>query len=313
MLDNFQLSAIVSQDGDSCLLRIPLHQELQDTLANSWQIQYNEFFENIEEIDFDVGYMLEQHERFRLRNYELPTWMSEEFKQFASHRKAITATHHKAITATHQDTITDDNDMLDAIKGVVATARNDQGEELILFQNFNRSHVIRPGRYLFLEKGTYTTKLRPGLTLDSKLSAIFLPTDSKLLFRNFRTTNTFLPLTGFNREASDLQIREILKHDKLVSEDADALVAGADQWTRKRFAMLRESQILDYYSVQEIHDRSKDYNIDIKLDGNQIVFPVDRTQVKRLLQFLNEEIFRGAITKALYETNSKRTATDEHN
>ena len=29
---------------------------------------------------------------------------------------------------------------------------------------------------------------------------------------------------------------------------------------------------------------------------------------KKLLQFLNEELFRGAITETLYETNSKREA-----
>ena len=39
---------------------------------------------------------------------------------------------------------------------------------------------------------------------------------------------------------------------------------------------------------------------------DKIVFPTDKSESKKLLQFFNEE--RGAITDTLYETNSKRKA-----
>ena len=42
--------------------------------------------------------------------------------------------------------------------------------------------------------------------------------------------------------------------------------------------------------------------------NGKIVFPSDKSAVKKILQFLNEELFRGAITETLYETNSKRQA-----
>lgn len=35
MLENFQLTAIIKQGAETRLLRIPLHQALQDTLAES--------------------------------------------------------------------------------------------------------------------------------------------------------------------------------------------------------------------------------------------------------------------------------------
>ena len=292
MLENFQLAAIVKQGSETHLLQIPLHQTLQDSLAQSWQSQYSAFVVGVREIGFDVGYQPEQHECFCVKDYEPPKWLIGQDSQSVS----------------ELDGITNDDAWLDSTAGVVAFAHNQRGEEVMLFQNFSRSHVIRPGRFLLLEANTYTSRQRAGLTLDSKLSAVFLPTEGKLLFQNFRTVNTFLPLADFFEEASEQEIREILEHVLLAPENADTIATGANQWFRKRFAMLRASGLLDHYSAQQIAEHSKDYEVDIHLKGDQIIFPADRGQAKRLLQFLNEEIYRGAITDTLYETNSKREA-----
>ena len=292
MLENFQLTTIVRHGRTTRLLRIPLHQMLQDTLAENWQEQYAAFLDEVQEIDFDPGYTPEPHERFRLQDYELPEWLAEEDSQ----------------SVVNLDAITNDDAMLDNTSGVVAFARNEQGEEVMLFQNFSRSHIIRPGRFLFLQGDTYESARRPGLNLDSKFSAIYLPIENKLLFHSFRTVNTFLPLADFYKEASEQEIREVLGHHLLAPEDADALASDTNQWFRKRFAMLRDSGILDQYTAQQIAHHSRGYEVNIRLDGDQLVFPVDRIQAKRLLQFLNEELFRGAITETLYETNSKREA-----
>lgn len=292
MLKNFQLAAIVKTGGKMGLLMIPLHQALQTTLAQSWYVQYEAFIGGIQEINFDAGYMPEEHERFRLNNYELPEWLEGE----------------SSLTAGNLDSITAHDEYIDSIRGVAAFARNDQDEELILFQNFSRSHVIRPGRFLFLKNDTYQSAERPGLTLEGKLSAVYLATENKLLFHNFRTTNTFLPLTDFYEDASEQEIREVLSHDRLSAENPDALSVGASQWFRKRFALLRDSKILDTYSAKQIQAHSKGYEVEIRVKNNKIVFPSDKGEAKRLLQFLNEELFRGPITETLYETNSKREA-----
>lgn len=292
MLEDFQLAVIAKRTGQTRLYQIPLHQGLQGTLAESWDTQYESFVNNIQEIDFDAGYNPEEHERFRLDAYELPAWLLNENSQ----------------TVATLDSISQHEDIIDSIKGIVAFARNDQGEELILFQNFSRSHVIRPGQFLFLQNDTYETAQRPGLTLDGKLSAVYLRIEQKLLFQNFRTTNTFLPLVDFYEEASENDIREVLGHDLLAPEDADALSVEANQWFRKRFAMLKDSGILNKYTARQIQAHSKGYEIDIKVKSNKIVFPADKPAAKRLLQFLNEELYRGPITETLYETNSKREA-----
>ena len=292
MLENFHLAAIVKERTQTRLLQIPLQQALQTSLAESWEAQTDGFVEGIEEIDFSAGYSPEKHERFRLHDYEPPAWLVKENSQ----------------TIDNLVTITSDDELIDSITGTVAMARNAQGEEVALFQNFTRSRVIRPGGFLFLDGNTYKSAERRGLTLDVALSAVYQPTERKLLFHNFRTVNTFLPLADFYQEASEQEIREVLDHPLLAAEDPDAAVGNANQWFRKRFAMLKDSGILDEYSAAAIQSRSDGHNVSIKVSNSKIVFPADKAEAKRVLQFLNEELYRGPITETLYETNSKREA-----
>jgi hypothetical protein len=227
-----------------------------------------------------------------LNDYQLPEWLRKE----------------NSLTIQNLDAISTNDQFIDSIKSVVAFARNEQHQEVILFQKFSRSHVIKPGSFLLLQDDTYDTVQRPGLTLDTKLSALYFPAQQKLLFHNFRTTNSFLPLADFYQEASEQDIREVLGHARIAAENLDALAVGANQWFCKRFALLKDSEILDKFTARQIQAHSKDYGVDVQLKGNKIVFPADKAAAKRLLQFLNEELFRGPITETLYETNSKREA-----
>lgn len=292
MLENFQLAVIVGRGAKTQLLRVPLHQALQNTLAESWQEQYDAFIADVHEIDFDPGYLPESDERFRLKGYVLPDWLRDESSQ----------------TIQNLDSIGEHEELMESIKGVAGFARDDHGDEVILFQNFSRSHVISPGRFLFLQNNTYKSTPSMGLTLDHKLGALFRSDQNVLLFHNFRMANSFLALADYFEEASEQEIRTVLDHDLLEPEDPDALAVDASQWFRKRFAMLKNSGILDEYTAQQIADHSAGYEVDVQLNGNRIIFPADKAAAKRLLQFLNEELFRGAITETLYETNSKREA-----
>ena len=292
MLENFHLAAIVKQDGRTQLLRVPLDGALQDSLAQSWQTQFGAFAEGMQQIAFNAGYHPDENECFSLPDYSLPDWLEREDSRVAVQLEPITSR----------------DGVIDSIRGTVAFAQDCRGDELILFQNFTPSQVIRPGRSLIWRHDTYVGNERPGLTLDVKLSAVYLYDQRKLLFRSFRTVNTFLPLEEFYRDASEDEIREVLGHDLLAPEDVDLLATQPSQWFRKRFAMLRDSDVLDRYSAEEIRERSQGYSVDLKLSNGKIVFPADRAGAKKVLQFLNEERFRGPITETLYETNSKRQA-----
>lgn len=292
MLKNFQLAAVVKQDSQMRLLRVPLLSAVQKSLAESWQDQYDMFVGGAQEIDFNFGYKPDAHENFCIHGYEPPDWFAGTDSQ----------------TIRDLASIGKDQASVDSIQGIVSFARDRRNEELVLFQNFTRSQVIRPGWFLLLEHNTYKSPEYPGLALDRKLSAVYQPVEQKLLFHNFRTVNTFLPLDDYYEEASTEEIKEVLNHDRLAPEDIEVSSSSANKWFRTRFAMLKESGVLDKFSVEEILSCSQGYDVQIHTRDGKIIFPVDNTAAKKLLQFLNEERFLGAITDTLYETNSKRKA-----
>ena len=292
MFRDFQLAALTKSENEWRLLRIPLHQRLQDSLLESWHQQYEAFVGEGREIPFDLGYMPEDQEKFRMKAYGLPPWLEE-----GTDGKVRTLEPLNRHTA-----------LLDSIRAIIGVARQPSGEELLLAQSFSRSHVIQPGRFLFLDNNTYETPRHSGITLGTHLALVYYVKTRKLVFENFRTANVILPLTDFVVEASDSDIREVLNHRLLKAEDIDATAADASQWTRKRFAMLKASRILDGFSAAELVKRSRGYRVELKVEKGRVVFPANRRETRRLLQFLNEELFRGAITEKLYETNSKRVA-----
>lgn len=292
MLDSFQLAVIVEGRRERSLLRVPIHAALQQELAMQWGEQLNEFLDNIQKVPFNLGYHPENHERFSLSPFCLPPWLAE-----------TTCTN-----VDELDSIVGDEDLLDRIRGVIGFSHAADGAELLLFQNFSRGHVIQPGRFLFLQNGIYTTTPSRALTLASQLSAVYYIAERELLFKNFHNVNTFLLLANCIQEATDAEIREVLTQSIFVAEDVNVTVTTANQWVKKRFAMLKESSILDRHSAADIQRRGAQYGVRVQLDNDKIVFPADKVASKKLLQFLNEEIFRGAITETIYETNSKREA-----
>ena len=292
MLNNFQLLAIIIEGNQTILKSIPLHETSQDDLTESWNTQYNAFISEKEEIDFIIGYTLEDDECFRLCSYKPGNWITDRNSENV-----------RNVDELYLDQISPDR-----IKGIAAFARDEQNDELKLFQNFTRSQVIQPDRFIFRERDSYKGREDPGLRLDNKLSAVYFPQEEKLLFRSYRNVNTFLPVSDFYYEASEEDIMDILNDPLFECSDKNMLVNNSTQWMRKRFAMLKDSGVLNDYSVPRIETRARRYNVEIQVVNDKIIFPTDNAKAKRLLQLLNEEIFQGALTDDIYETNSKKKA-----
>ncbi|MFI8742940.1 Kiwa anti-phage protein KwaB-like domain-containing protein [Stutzerimonas zhaodongensis] len=296
MLEHLHLVALLKERKHITLRRIPLVAELQAMLTEKWQRQLDDFLLEAQEIDFDPGYTPEAHERFRLEDFALPEVVAAEHSDSVRHLEPI--------------------DMQGAepsqIKAILGFARQDDGSEVLLIQSFSKSHIINPGQFLFFNRNNFESSETPALSLSDHLTAVYYPAQQKLLFRNYRVANTIFNLADFYKEATEDDIKAILAHGKLAPVNVDAIAKGASQWFCKRFALLKDSEILDQYTVAQIINHSNGYDLDIQIDvttgQDRIVFPAEKAPAKKLLQFLNEELFRGAITERLFETNSKRIA-----
>ena len=297
MLHSLQLAAIVKQRAQRSLLGIPLHQGLQRLIAQDWESQLTRFVDEVEFIVFEPGYKTERHQCFEVSPFPLPEWLNAG----------------DTVGFENLDVLDTSNRLARSISAIVARARTDDDEEILLFQNFTQSRVIRPVRFLsfdwhawLMDQHTNVNVERPGLILDNKLSAIYQITGESLRFRNYRTVNTFLPLSDFYREASEQDIMDVLSHPLFAPENVEIYVSESNEWFKKRFAMLRDSDILDEFSAKEIKARSEGYEVSVTLVNDRIVFPSEKQDAMQLLKFLNEELYKGPITERLYEANSRR-------
>lgn len=291
MITQLQLTAAVAKGGGRVLYRVPLEQSVQAELATDWAKQLDALVKGKDVVGFDPAYNPEDGEVLRLSDFKMPDWLATLDSQSIVNLKVMGQT----------------KDDLDKIRGLLGFGKVG-GKEVVLFQTFSRSHVLRPGKSLFFEKGVYKSIEQLGMTLGDKLAGVLMP-DGQLLFPTFRSINAIMPMVELYREASETEIREVLSHKNIMAEDAGALAANPSQWFSKRFALLKDSDVLAKFTPKQIQSCAKKYNLAIKVKDGKLVFPAAKTDAKRLLQFLNEELFRGAITEKLYSTNSKRIET----
>ena len=83
-------------------------------------------------------------------------------------------------------------------------------------------------------------------------------------------------------------------------------VNKASYWFRNRLTLLKDSGVLDRYSAKEIESKAKGFGVPIQIVNGKILLPSDANTARKLLRFLNEEYFRGAITGKVYTTNVKQ-------
>ena len=291
MINNFHLAGIINEKGESELQRFSLRGSAQDTLTGEWWEQYKTFITK-EEKDFKTGYTLDAGECFRIRSYKLRGWLAGKNSENIEEIKVAVI----------------NNIPASSIKGIVAFARDDENNELMLFQNFIEGQILRPGSILRLEGNAHGIIKDKTLRLNNKLTAVYSCKDGKLLFDSFHYAKTFLPLSDYYYEASDGDIRNLLSHNLFICEDEQQILKNANQYMRRRFAILKDSEILDHLSAEYVQGKAAEHELPfpIQVRDGKIVFPTGKDEAKRLLQFLNQEIFRGPLTDELYETNSKQ-------
>ena len=56
----------------------------------------------------------------------------------------------------------------------------------------------------------------------------------------------------------------------------------------------------------QIKNIAKKVNINIKVKNKKIIIPNNKSEIKIILKFLDEEIYQGAFSQHLFLTNSKR-------
>ena len=127
-------------------------------------------------------------------------------------------------------------------------------------------------------------------------------------FKSFSNLRSILDVLEIYQDATDEEVRGFAGHPHLSVEDLDEFVLNADQVTRKLINAVVASGVLDDYTPTQIQTAAAMTQLAVELEDDRIVLPVERREVKNLLQFLDESRYNGPLSGQTYVTNSRRPA-----
>lgn len=181
-------------------------------------------------------------------------------------------------------------------------------EGAYLFQMFSSGNLLENKYVLkfFEEQHNYTRMTDKAFIINNKIQAIYK--DGKLFFKSFPSVSKIFDLTEKMVEATITEVTEFGNKDNL-SVDANWLSVNANTKTRRLIKMVTESGTLDTYMAMDARKRKKiasSVNVEIKIEDGKLVFPSNIGKVNKVLEFLNEDVYKGLITSNIFRTNSKR-------
>ena len=178
----------------------------------------------------------------------------------------------------------------------------------VLVQRFTSGQVLsKKLAFIDLQADNRFRRLEnPAFTLDTSLTCIV--EGGQIKFKSQQKLRSIIELTEIYREATDGEVREFAAHPKLDVTDVEFFVQDTDQTIRKLIRAVTTEGILDEYSSVDIQEAAQATELNVSVRDDRIVMPTGRSEVKSLLQFLNESRYSGPLSGQPYVTNSRKPA-----
>lgn len=291
------LYAIIRDGRGFAVRRIVLNRLLSREIEGLFNEQAESFLDpDLERVEFAGSYSVDESELFVIQNYEL-----DERIVYAIQNPEETEELHLRAGPV-------------GIKSIFAgNYVEDEDSTSAYFQTFTNTRLLRRGFTILQQANAFQRLDDPGFTLDSKLAVAFEGDD--LFFKKYATANRVVDITEYFREANDVEVRQVLTHDRFNVEDVDAVLDICDTWMRKRFSSLLESGVMDDVGPRRIRNVARDYGLEFSTTRNgnrdQLVFPTEKREMKKMLTFLNEGYYEGILTGTHYQTNSNRSVDSQ--
>lgn len=275
----------------SRVIRFPLSAELQEEIATTFESQGNAFFEGVDTIiPFDGRYTPEEGELLAINDFVDVDGLSNAIAN--------------PLTVDQYDP---NAHSLDSVKALFM-GRTHNNNLQILIQLFERRRLIaRSGLAMFFAGNQFQKMTDSGLSLDTKLLAV-IEGDS-LKFQSFHFARRVFELSEYFKEATNEEVTTFARHDKLAVANIAEFLESAGPQIRKKISLIQQSAILENYSVQDIVAVATTFQFPINLsEDGKIEIPTNRTELRRLLRFLDEDYYESPLSRTRFISNSKRVA-----
>ena len=280
--------AFCRTDGENSIYRIPITAGVQRELEQLFESQEQSFLANRdEEVAFNGDWKPESNQLLVIENGELA--------------RPFFLTFERNPTAYEQLDIGQFGNA--GIKGIFT--RSSAEDNRILLQRFQTSQYLQRGRFtLTFNNERFGKFLDQGFALDTRLTAIV--ENNSFKFVNFSNLRTIIPIQGHFRAATEEEVNSFKQCDLFYVQDEHCFDSAMDEESRKIIRRITRSDVLNDYNANEIRDRADGVGLEIESRDERLVLPSDKREIKTILRFLDESVYKGVFTDRTFETNSKR-------
>jgi hypothetical protein len=287
----FSLFALTN-DPSKRIVKFDLSSDVQNDLTTYIKAQEASFDQHQEEIVFDGKYKPDEGEVLYIENYDDLDGLESTIKN-----------------PTSMDLVDPTEDFFHEIKALFTGYTLSDGSVKILLQNFDRRRIISTnGLSIFHSANVYKKIEGIGLTIDYKLTATL--EGGKLKFFSFHNARQIFDLSEYYKEATDDDVIEFSDLEMIKVESKDQLIEMSDSWVRRKISLIQQSGILQNVPINEMKAVAIEFSIPFNTvaedSGELITIPDNKSDLKKLLRFLDEDYYKSPLSKTKFITNSKR-------
>ncbi|WP_283629482.1 Kiwa anti-phage protein KwaB-like domain-containing protein [Shewanella baltica] len=282
----------LTSDPAKRIVKFNLSNDVQADLTTYLKDQESSFDLQQDEIVFDGKYKPDAGEVLCIENYD----------DIDNLESAIR-------NPTSLDLVDPSEDFFHDIKALFSGYILETGGVKVLLQNFDRRKIISTnGLSIFHSANVYKKIEGIGLTIDHKLTATL--EEGKLKFFSFHNTRQIFDLSEYYKEATDDDVIEFSNMDLIKSADNSQLLEMSDSWVRRKISLIQQSGILQNVPINEMKAVATEFSIPfitVTENGDELIkIPDNKSDLKKLLRFLDEDYYKSPLSKTNFITNSKR-------
>jgi len=290
MFNNSQIFAL-GEGEKAKIFRISVNAVTQNRIIEMLRKKSKETLKK-KRIAFNGEYKVEKDETLCIFPYELPKNIKEAIKN------PINKPYYQK-----------ENGQYPKIKAVfIGECMNDNEKEekfRVAMQKIRKSqHIHNKGVNLYCDSNTFIEDNKYSISIMDIVDCCY--DNGALLFDQYYYARQVLDLNQHYRLATDQEVRKFISNKSLEIQNPNGFYKKANEWIRKRIALINDSRILVNNSVKDIKDIADKSGIPILINKGRIVIPSDGEKLKLVICFLVEEAYAGAFSKDVYLTNSKR-------
>ena len=176
----------------------------------------------------------------------------------------------------------------------------------VLVQKYYDSQTVRPGRFLIPgpDGVSFSRTDSSALTFDRGLACVV--EDGLLKFKSLTALARVIDTADIFREATAAEVDAFVEHPLIDVVDPAGFAPSLNQVTRKLIYAIQSEEMLAGRTIQSLERAAEQTNFPLDVVNGRVRLPSASAEIKALLQFLNDDFYRGVISGRSYVSNSKR-------